>query len=164
MSSCTTFSPAESSVVLCLAQYFNILSETHAFLPCLNNAIQLVFPYPSRFPYTKNNLPSCCTIRTFVQFQPLILASLCIPRISHFREMLPIPHTYVYNMAFSCVEMTQVTHYYLQLAKNTHSLDWMTFFFVVFFTTIVEENWLIWGLGTFFRKPLENANGALLSS
>lgn len=123
MSSCTTFSPAESSVVLCLAQYFNILSETHAFLPCLNNAIQLVFPYSSRFPYTKNNLPSCCTIRTFVQFQPLILASLCIPRISHFREMLPIPRTYVYNMAFSCVEMTQVTHYYLQLAKNTHSLD-----------------------------------------
>lgn len=119
------FSSAESSVVLCLAQYFNILSETHAFLPCLNNAIQLVFPYSSRFPYTKNNLPSCCTIRTFVQFQPLILASLCVPRISHFRETLPIPrtYTYVYNMAFSCVEMTQVTHYYLQLAKNTHSLD-----------------------------------------
>lgn len=105
------FSSAESSVVLRLAQYFNILSEMHAFLPCLNNAIQLVFPYSSRFPYTRNHLPSCCTIRTFVQFQPLILASLCIPRISHFREMSPIPRTYVYNMAFSCVEMTEVTHY-----------------------------------------------------
>lgn len=32
------FSSAESSVVLCLTQYFNILSEMYAFLPYLNKA------------------------------------------------------------------------------------------------------------------------------